>query len=87
MRLESFAKGLYRPFKRRSQTRKENDVAEQQSARTRMNLSQTAKGLVQFDITAEYSTPEETVTQLGKALDLLKTLAQEKGLKLVEEAK
>jgi len=62
-------------------------VAEQQSARTRMNLSQTAKGLVQFDITAEYSTPEETVTQLGKALDLLKTLAQEKGLKLVEEAK
>jgi hypothetical protein len=33
--------------------------------RVRMNLSQTAKGLVQFDVTTEF----ETVAECGKELD------------------
>jgi hypothetical protein len=62
-------------------------MAEQQSARTRMNLSQTAKGFVQFDVTCEYETPAKTAEYLAQALDLIKTTAAANGLKLVEEAK
>ncbi|MDR2150101.1 MAG: hypothetical protein LBO67_04670 [Spirochaetaceae bacterium] len=36
--------------------------------RVRINLSQTAKRLVQFDITAEFETPEECGTALSVPL-------------------
>jgi hypothetical protein len=49
-----------------------------------MNLSLTAKGLAQFDCTAEYATPEETKENLAKAIDGVRAVCAEKGLKLVD---
>ena len=48
--------------------------------RTRMNVSLTAKGLAQWDVTAEYDTPEKTADELGKAIDLLRGVIKNKGL-------
>ena len=53
--------------------------------RCRMNVSTTAKGLAQWDVTAEYETPEESANQLGKAIDMLTDTCRSKGLKLVTE--
>lgn len=55
------------------------------NTRTRINLSQTAKGLITFDITAEYDTPEKSIEMLGKAVDQVKALIAEKGLKSVDD--
>lgn len=55
------------------------------NTRTRINLSQTAKGLITFDITAEYDTPEKSIEMLGKAVDQVRALIAEKGLKSVDE--
>ena len=54
--------------------------------RTRMNLSQTAKGLYQIEVTAEYETPELTAENLAKAIDLAKQVCAEKGLPMVTTA-
>ena len=54
--------------------------------RTRMNLSQTAKGTWQAEVTSEYSTPEESAANLAKALDQVRDVAQQKGLQLVSVA-
>jgi hypothetical protein len=59
---------------------------ETRNDRTRMNLSLTAKGLVQFDITAEYETPELSAANLAKAIDQVRAVVAEKGLKLVDAA-
>jgi hypothetical protein len=61
-------------------------MVEGSNKRTRMNLSQTAKGLVQYEITAEYETPEESAEQLAKAIDLVKGVIESKGLKSVDSA-
>lgn len=53
---------------------------EETNARTRMNVSLTAKGLAQWDVTAEYDTPEKTAEQLGKAIDLLRGVIKSKNL-------
>jgi len=53
-------------------------------SRVRINLSQNAKGLVQFDITAEYETPEESAEALSKAIDLVRGVIETKGLKTVD---
>ena len=63
----------------------ENQLNES-NTRTRINLSQNSKGFIQFDITAEYDTPEKSIEMLGKAVDQVKALVAEKGLKLVEVA-
>lgn len=55
-------------------------------SRVRMNLSQSAKGLVQFDITAEFPSPEEAAKALGEAVDLARIVCAEKGLKLADQA-
>ena len=60
-----------------------NEVSES-NTRTRINLSQTARGYVTFDITAEYDTPEKSVEMLGKAIDQVKALIKEKGLLSVD---
>ena len=49
--------------------------------RTRINLSLTAKGLAQWDITAEFETPEECGTALSAAIDQARQVIREKGLK------
>jgi hypothetical protein len=62
------------------------EQTEKSETRVRMNLSQNAKGLVQFDITAEYPTPEEASEALGKAVDLARATCGAKGLKLADSA-
>jgi len=51
--------------------------------RVRINLSQTAKGLVQFDITAEAETPAESGAALSAAIDEARKIIREKELKEV----
>lgn len=48
--------------------------------RVRINLSQSAKGAVQFDITAEFPTVDESIQNLSAAVDRTKALCAEKGL-------
>lgn len=57
---------------------------ESNNKRVRMNISLNSKGRVQFDITAEYDTPEETANQLKSAIDNLRSVIAEKDLKLVD---
>jgi len=53
----------------------------QKGNRVRINLSQTAKGLVQFDCTAEFGTAEESGAALSAAIDEVRRVIREKGLK------
>lgn len=48
--------------------------------RVRINLSQTSKGLVQFDITAESESVEESKKMLAEAVDAARAVIKEKGL-------
>ena len=63
----------------------EETVAQESNTRTRVKLSQTAKGLVQYEISTEYDTPEKSIEMLGKAIDQVKLLIAEKNLKSVDE--
>lgn len=63
----------------------EETVAQESNTRTRGKLSQTAKGLVQYEISTEYDTPEKSIEMLGKAIDQVKLLIAEKNLKSVDE--
>jgi hypothetical protein len=56
---------------------------EQSNKRTRMNVSVTAKGLAQWEVTAEYETPTETKANLDEAIKLIRTTIKEQGLKEV----
>ena len=47
--------------------------------RVRMNINLTAKGLVQWDITAEFPTVEETKENLDKALKEIKNVIKDNG--------
>lgn len=59
-----------------------SETKEQETnTRTRMNISLTAKGLAQWDITAEYDTPEASAKHLAQAIDLVKKVIADKGLK------
>lgn len=53
--------------------------------RVRINLAQTAKGLVQFDLTAEAETPEKAEALLSAAIDKARGMIAAKGLKEVHE--
>jgi hypothetical protein len=48
--------------------------------RLRMNLSISAKGVAQWDITAEYETPQESAENLSEAIDKVRQIIEEKGL-------
>lgn len=61
------------------------DISKSES-RVRMNVSQNAKGLVQFDLTAEFPTPEESKRALAEAIDGVRQVCAEKGLKLADGA-
>lgn len=50
------------------------------SKRVRINLSETAKGMIQFDITAESESVEETKTMLSQAVDAARAVIKEKEL-------
>lgn len=48
--------------------------------RVRINLSQNSKGLIQFDITAEFESVEETMVALSAAVDAAWEVIKAKGL-------
>lgn len=58
-------------------------MPETTNKRVRINLSETAKGLVQWDITAEFETVEETKKALADAIDAARDVIKEKGLQEV----
>lgn len=58
-------------------------MPEATNKRVRINLSETAKGLVQWDITAEFETVEETKKALADAIDAARDVIKEKGLQEV----
>lgn len=49
--------------------------------RVRMNLGLTAKGLGQWEITSEFPTLEESSENLSKAIDAMRKILVEKGIK------
>lgn len=51
--------------------------------RVRINLSETAKGLIQWDITAEFESVEESKDALSEAIDAAREIIAAKGLKEV----
>ena len=50
------------------------------NTRTRINISLTARGFAQFDLTTEYDTPEKSIEEMSKAIDMVRNLLKEKGL-------
>lgn len=58
-------------------------MPEATNKRVRINLSETAKGLVQWDITAEFETVEETKKALADAIDAAREVIKEKELQEV----
>lgn len=58
-------------------------MPETTNKRVRINLSESAKGLVQWDITAEFETVEETKKALAGAIDAAREVIREKGLQEV----
>lgn len=56
------------------------------NTRTRINLSQSTKGVVTFDITCEYDTVEKSVEEMEKAVNKTKDLIKKLGLKSADDA-
>lgn len=56
---------------------------EKDNKRVRINLSETAKGFIQWDITAEFGSVEESKSALTAAIDAAREVILEKGLKEV----
>lgn len=55
-------------------------MPEATNKRVRINLSETAKGLIQWDITAEFESTEETKAALSAAIDAAREVIKAKGL-------
>ncbi len=60
-------------------------MPEATNKRVRINLSETAKGLIQWDITAEFETVEETKKALADAIDAAREVIKEKDLTEVSQ--
>lgn len=50
------------------------------NTRTRINVSINAKGMVQFDLTCEYDSPERSIAEMSKSIDMIRELLKEKGI-------
>lgn len=55
-------------------------VENENNTRTRINVSINAKGMAQFDLTCEYDTPERSVAEMSKSIDMVRKLLKEKGI-------
>ncbi len=55
-----------------------------EETRCRMGAKLTAKGLIQFDLTAEAPTVSIAAEMLGDALDTLTEIVREKGFEIVK---
>lgn len=60
-------------------------MPETTNKRVRINLSETSKGLIQWDITAEFESVEETKKALADAIDAAREVIKEKGLTEVSQ--
>jgi hypothetical protein len=60
-------------------------MEQQTNNRVRINLSQTAKGLVQIDITSEGETAAEREAELNEAYAVARRVIAKNGLKEVGE--
>lgn len=60
-------------------------MPEATNKRVRINLSENSKGLVQWDITAEFESVEETKKALSEAIDAAREVIKEKGLTEVSQ--
>lgn len=58
-------------------------MPEATNKRVRINLSESSKGLIQWDITAEFESVEETKAALSAAVDAAREVIAQKGLKEV----
>ena len=56
------------------------------NTRTRIKLTQSTKGVVTWEISAEYDTPEKSIEMMSQALDKVKALIKEKGLTPADES-
>lgn len=64
----------------------ENTETTETNTRTRIKLSQSTKGVVTWEISAEYDTPEKSVEMMSQALDKVKALIKDKGLTPADES-
>lgn len=58
----------------------EETVVNETNTRTRINISLSAKGMAQYDLTCEYDTPEKSIEEMSKTIDLVRALLKEKGI-------
>ena len=61
----------------------EDTKVTENNTRTRINISLNARGKAQFDLTCEYDTPERSIEEMDKTIDMVRNLLKEKG---IEEA-
>lgn len=50
------------------------------NTRTRVNISLSSKGTAQWDLTCEYDTPEKSIEEMDKTIDLVRNLLKGKGI-------
>ncbi len=55
------------------------------NTRTRIKFSQNSKGLIQWEISTEYDSPEKSIEEMSKTIDLVRALLKEKGLTPADE--
>lgn len=53
---------------------------QQTNTRVRMKLSETAKGLIQWEVTAEFDSVEQSAEELSKAIKAVKQVIKDNGL-------
>lgn len=43
-------------------------------------MSINSKGMAQFDLTCEYDSPERSIAEMSKSIDMVRKLLKEKGI-------
>lgn len=70
-------------YDKTAETPRSKQMPEATNKRVRINLSESSKGLIQWDITAEFESVEETKAALSAAVDAAREVIAQKGLKEV----
>ena len=56
------------------------------NSRTRVKLTQSTKGIVTWEISSEYDTPEKAIKMLDETIGKVKDLLKERGFPTPEES-
>lgn len=56
------------------------DELHETNTRTRVNISLSSKGTAQWDLTCEYDTPEKSIEEMSKTIDMVRKLLVEKDI-------